>query len=207
MWPAHLPLRRLLLLAHAFVLVDVALVVVPPEVFPRDGRRHGHAVHGRRDPVRAPVARPELAPVAAAPQVQTPVTGDGARVVLAAVHRREPDAAEGLDAGERVPLLNVAVAQLAVRVTSRGHHGPARGEHGGVVTTRGGSDHLALVAARARNLDPHAVLGRAPVILGVGPGAWVFQLAFLGSGALEVRLVLRGIVFFSDVVKQLGSAG
>ena len=76
-----------------------------------------------------------------------------------------------------------------------------------MVTTRGGSDDLALVAARARNLDPHAVLGRAAVILGLGGCSWVFQLAFLGSGALEVRLVLRRVVFFSHVVKQLGSAG
>ena len=90
-------------------------------------------------------------------------------MILAAIDRREPAAAEGLDARERVALLDVAVAQLTVRVAARGHHCAARGEHGGVVATRGGANDFAPIAARARNLDPHAVLRRStlPVLLGV----------------------------------------
>ena len=45
---AHLPLRQLLP-RRTRLLVDVARAVVRPEVFPRDGRRDGHAVHRRRD--------------------------------------------------------------------------------------------------------------------------------------------------------------
>ena len=78
-----------------------------------------------------------------------------------------------------------------------------------MVTTGGGSDHLALVAARARNLDPHAVLGRAPVILGVGPDAWVFQLAFLGNLSLE-RLgesVNARATFSTELNKSDGGTG